>query len=206
MEDGGSDSALPLPLAGGDRGVGSRSPQPKPARFRLERPTERGRQLRNDPTAAEELLWSRLRRSQLGGLKFTRQLPIAGHFADFACRAPRLVVELDGSQHVTACEADAERSRRIEAQGYHLVRFWNNDLTSNMEGVLEAILAAAVACGWRGPTPQPPPASGRGSRSRATRSARSRSADGTAGGSSPTSGREPRGGPSRSTSDHEKGE
>ncbi len=140
-------------------------------RYRLGRPTERARGLRNNPTAAEELLWSRLRKSQLGGLKFSRQMPIAGHFADFACRSVKLVVELDGSQHGDMSDGDAERTRRIEALGYKVIRFWNNDLTTNMAGVLEAILAAArghergVAYeGGRVPTPQPPPASGRGSR------------------------------------------
>ncbi|MET3722881.1 endonuclease domain-containing protein [Sphingomonas trueperi] len=131
-------------------------------RFRLDRPTERARKLRNDPTAAEELLWSKLRKSQLGGFKFSRQMPIAGHFADFACRKAKLVVELDGSQHAEMTAADAERTRRIEAEGYRVLRFWNNDLTSNMEGVLQAILTAASPGGERGPTPQPPPASGRG--------------------------------------------
>ena len=153
--DDGDRSALPLPQAGGGRGVGPR--------FRLDRPTERARELRNDPTAAEELLWSRLRKSQLAGLKFSRQMPIAGHFADFACRKAKLVVELDGSQHIEMTEADAERTKRIEAKGYRVLRFWNNDLTSNMEGVLQAILSAASPSMERGPTLQPPPARGRGS-------------------------------------------
>ena len=132
-------------------------------RFRLERPTRRARELRNSATEAEKLLWSRLRRSQLGGLKFSRQMPIAGHFADFVCRSARLVVELDGSQHLENAEADAARTHRIEAAGYRVLRFWNNDLTSNMDGVLETILKAAREAG-RGPTPQPPPAGGRGSK------------------------------------------
>lgn len=132
-------------------------------RFRLDRLTQRARELRNDRTAAEELLWSKLRKSQLGGLKFSRQMPIARHFADFACRKAKLVVELDGSQHIEMTEADAERGRRIEAEGYRVLRFWNNDLTSNMEGVLQAILTAASPSGERKPTPQPPPARGRGS-------------------------------------------
>ncbi len=171
MEDSGSGSAPPLPRAGGDRGVGSRSPRVNPseeARFRLGRPTARARELRNNPTAAEELLWSKLRRSQLGGLTFTRQLPVAGYFGDFGCRRARLIVELDGSQHLDSA-VDIERTRHIEAEGYRVIRFWNNDLTSNMDGVLEAILAAASSSGERAPTPQPPPASGRGSRSRMRR-------------------------------------
>ena len=133
-------------------------------RYRLARPTERARDLRNNSTEAESLLWSRLRRSQLGGFKFTRQFPIAGHFADFACRSAGLVIELDGSQHAEMVARDAARTQRIEAHGYRVIRFWNNDLTTNMDGVLEMILAAALASGQRVPTPQPPPARGRGSR------------------------------------------
>ncbi|MBO9622782.1 MAG: endonuclease domain-containing protein [Sphingomonas sp.] len=196
MKKDGDSSALPLPLAGGDRGVGPRSPRANPAggnpsssaRFRLGRPTQRARELRNNSTAAEALLWSKLRKSQLAGL-FTRQLPVAGLFGDFGCRSARLIVELDGSQHVEAAEADAERTRRIEAEGYRVIRFWNNDLTSNMDGVLQAILLAALPRGERGPTPQPPPASGRGS------------ADGAPIASPPARGRGPRGGPRASASD-----
>ena len=165
MEDGADDSAPHLPQAGGDRGVG--------ARFRLGRPTEKARELRNNATAAEDLLWSKLRKSQLGGLTFTRQLPVAGYFGDLGCRKAKLIVELDGSQHIESA-ADIERTRRIEAEGYRVIRFWNNDLTSNMDGVLSAILAAAFPDGERVPTPQPPPASERGSRSRATRAPRKR--------------------------------
>jgi very-short-patch-repair endonuclease len=157
------------------------------ARFKLGRPTARARDLRNNPTQAEKLLWSRLRKSQLGGLAFTRQLPIAGHFADFACRSAKLVVELDGSQHTKMSEADAERTRRIEAAGYRVLRFWNNQLTSNMDGVLTAILAAAFPNGKREPTPQPPPASGQGEQKKKQEG----SAIST---SPPASGRGPRGG------------
>lgn len=176
MSEGADNSAPPLPHAGG---VG--------ARFRLGRPTARARDLRNNPTEAEKLLWSRLRKSQLGGLTFTRQLPISGHFADFACRSARLVVELDGSQHAEMSEEDAERTRRIEAAGYRVLRFWNNQLTSNMDGVLAAILAAAFPDGEREPTPQPPPASGQGEQ-KEEKTARASSA------SPPASGRGPRGG------------
>ena len=134
------------------------------ARFRLGRPTERARDLRNEPTEAEERLWLELKGSRLGGLKFTRQLPVAGYFGDFACRSAKLIVELDGSQHVEAADYDAARTRALETAGYRVLRFWNNDLTTNMAGVLETILNAAGDAG-RAPTPQPPPASGRGSES-----------------------------------------
>jgi len=84
----------------------------------------------------EQLLWLQLKGGRLGGLKFSRQMPIAGYFGDFVCRAKRLVVELDGSQHADANAYDAERTSALEAAGYRVIRFWNNDLTSNMYGVL----------------------------------------------------------------------
>ncbi len=132
-------------------------------RFRLDRPTEEARALRNNATLHEAILWRRLKASQLEGLKFTRQLPIAGFKADFACRSHRLVVELDGSQHADAVEYDTARTRAIEKASYRVIRFWNNDLTSNMDGVLETILTTARDL-EREPTPQPPPACGRGGR------------------------------------------
>jgi very-short-patch-repair endonuclease len=151
--------ALPLPRAGGDRGVGAPSPQAirpkKTAKFRLGRPTKRARDLRKEMTPQERLLWSRLRKSQLGGLVFTRQLPVAGHFGDFACRAVRLIVEVDGSQHGEMLAEDAERTRRIEAEGYKVIRFWNNDITANIDGVLQTILAAASSAESGGPPPTP---------------------------------------------------
>jgi crossover junction endodeoxyribonuclease RuvC len=120
------------------------------------------RKLRNNTNEIEDLLWSRVRRSQLGGLKFSRQMPIAGFVPDFVCRSVRLAIELDGSQHADAATYDAKRTQAIEAQGYRVIRFWNSDVLTNIDGVLETILQAATS-GEREPTPQPPPASGRGS-------------------------------------------
>ena len=122
------------------------------ARFKLGRPTASAKESRNNPTPWERLLWSRLKNSQLDGLKFTRQFPVAGFRGDFACRTAKLIVELDGSQHAAQREADSERTRRIEAQGYRVIRFWNNELTENLDGVLETILAVARG-GGRAPTP-----------------------------------------------------
>jgi len=124
------------------------------SRFRLGRPTERARDLRNEPTLHEQMLWQQLKGGRLYGLKFSREMPIAGYFGDFVCRAERLVIELDGSQHAEAEAYDVERTRAIEAAGYRVIRFWNNDLTSNMDGVLEIIAAAAGLTG-REPTPGP---------------------------------------------------
>ena len=124
------------------------------ARFRLGRPTERARDLRNNPSPHEQLLWLQIKGGRVNGLKFSRQMPIAGYFGDFVCRAKRLVVELDGSQHASAEAYDAERTLAFEAAGYRVIRFWNNDLTSNMNGVLETIANAAGLVG-REPTPSP---------------------------------------------------
>ncbi len=97
------------------------------------------RKLRNDMTDAERRLWSHLRASQLGGVKFTRQLPIGDFVVDFACRSARIAVELDGGQHSDSATDDA-RTQIIEAHGYRVIRFWNNDVLQNTDGVLTTIL------------------------------------------------------------------
>jgi BirA family biotin operon repressor/biotin-[acetyl-CoA-carboxylase] ligase len=97
------------------------------------------RKLRREMTDAERLLWSRIRGEQLGR-KFVSQFPIGGAIADFACRRARLVIEVDGGQHALAAEADAERTRIIEAHGYKVIRFWNSDVMENLHRVLETIL------------------------------------------------------------------
>lgn len=129
-------------------------------RFRLDRPTAWVRHLRNNTNEIEDLLWSRLRRSQLGGFRFSRQMPVAGFAPDFVCRRLRLAIELDGSQHVEAADYDRWRDRLIEKQGYQVLRFWNSDVLTNMDGVLEVILAACTRLA--GSPPPTPPASGRG--------------------------------------------
>ena len=95
------------------------------------------RKLRRKMTEAETRLWLCLRGSRFEYAKFVRQFPIGPHIADFACRSARLVVELDGGQHST--EIDAPRTASIEAHGYRVIRFWNNEVLANTQGVLEAI-------------------------------------------------------------------
>ncbi len=95
------------------------------------------RNLRRRSTEAESQLWRHLRSRQLEGAKFRRQFPIGPHVADFACRAAHLAIELDGGQHTP--EADAPRTEIIEGFGYRIIRFWNNDVLENTEGVLEVI-------------------------------------------------------------------
>jgi very-short-patch-repair endonuclease len=100
--------------------------------------TPLARNLRRDQTEAEKLLWSRLRSRQLEDAKFVRQFPIGPYIADFACRSLMLVIELDGGQHADNPK-DIERTRLIESFGYRALRFWNNEVLSNPEGVLEMI-------------------------------------------------------------------
>ena len=95
------------------------------------------RKLRRNSTDAERRLWRHLRARQLEGAKFLRQYPIGPHVADFACRDAHVAVELDGGQHTLT--ADAPRSEVIEAFGYRIIRFWNDDVLTNTHGVLEAI-------------------------------------------------------------------
>jgi very-short-patch-repair endonuclease len=100
--------------------------------------TGTARRLRSNMTDAELRLWSHLRGRQLAGEKFVRQFPIGRAIADFACRSGRLVIEVDGGQHAGSV-GDVERTAMIEAHGYHVIRFWNNDVLTNTEGVLETI-------------------------------------------------------------------
>ena len=98
------------------------------------------RNLRLAPTDAERRLWNHLRNRQLEGLHFRRQHPIGGYFADFCCTSLKLVIELDGSQH-SENEHDLKRDTLLVAQGYTVLRFWNNEVLAQMEGVVAKILA-----------------------------------------------------------------
>jgi very-short-patch-repair endonuclease len=91
----------------------------------------------------ERRLWYRLRGSQLGA-RFRRQQPIGPFVVDFVCLQARLIVELDGGQHLAEAEADARRTRFLEGQGYRVVRFWNHEVVENLEGVLTGIQEALV--------------------------------------------------------------
>ena len=95
------------------------------------------RKLRRNSTDAENRLWYYLRGRRFEGAKFLRQFPIGGFVADFACREAQVAIELDGGQHTP--EADAPRTEIIEAFGYRILRFWNNDVLTNTEGVLDVI-------------------------------------------------------------------
>jgi very-short-patch-repair endonuclease len=100
------------------------------------------RNLRQNLTAAECLLWSRLRRRQVSGLKFRRQHMIGSYICDFACAEARVIIELDGSQHLDQAPYDANRDRFLRLKGYRVLRFWNGNVLSQTESVMETIAAA----------------------------------------------------------------
>lgn len=100
------------------------------------------RKLRQTPTDAELRLWSRLRRKQLDGHRFRRQQPFGLYVVDFFCPEANLIVEVDGGQH--AADTD-ERTQWLTARGYRVIRFWNNDVLGNTEGVLQQIREALGA-------------------------------------------------------------
>ncbi len=90
-------------------------------------------------------MWSRLRDRRLDGHKFVRQFAIGAYFADFVCREAMLVIELDGGQHADSVRDD-RRTKYLNEQGYSVLRFWNNDILSNTDGVLEALLLTLRNC------------------------------------------------------------
>jgi very-short-patch-repair endonuclease len=102
-------------------------------------PNQNSRRLRRDLTNAELRLWLLLRDRRLAGYRFRRQHPIGDHIVDFACTKHRLIVEADGGQ-LADNEADERRTKILEEEGWRVIRFWNNDVLTNTEGVVETIL------------------------------------------------------------------
>ena len=104
--------------------------------------TARGLRLRKEPSEAEKKLWRLVRRQQLAGLGFRRQHAIGSYVLDFYCPALKLAVELDGGQHAEAAQAahDRRRTRWLSESGIKVLRFWNNDVLGNIEGVLTVLM------------------------------------------------------------------
>ena len=138
----------PSPLAGeggarangvGGRGVGPYTPDHQlHARHTLI--TDRAKTMRREPTEAEARLWSLLRAKRLGGSKWRHQVNFEDRYiADFVCFEHRLIVEADGGQHGDS-RRDEQRDRWFEAQGFRVLRFWNNDILTNSDGVASMIL------------------------------------------------------------------
>lgn len=97
------------------------------------------RDLRKKHTEAERMLWKYLRSRQLGGLKFRRQYSIGDYIVDSACIENRVIIEVDGGQHALEKDKDIERDNYLGEQGFKVLRFWNNEVLANTEGVLEVI-------------------------------------------------------------------
>jgi very-short-patch-repair endonuclease len=101
--------------------------------------THTAKELRKQSTDAERLLWRHLRAKQMEGLKFRRQEQIGRFIADFVCYEKMIIVEADGGQHALEVEKDEERTLWLNAQGFTVLRFWNHEILTNREGVLETI-------------------------------------------------------------------
>jgi very-short-patch-repair endonuclease len=119
---------------------------------------DRARELRGDMTEAETKLWWRLRQRQLNGHRFKQQVPIGPYIVDFACLAAKLVIEVDGGQHVDSVDHDERRTAWLEERGYRVLRFWNPEVLASTDEVLEAVLRALPAT----PPPRPSPSGGEG--------------------------------------------
>lgn len=100
---------------------------------------ERIKNLRKNLTYAERLLWRQLRAKNFQGLKFRRQEPIGDYIVDFVCFEKNLILEIDGGQHAENKQKDIERDKWFESQGFRTLRFWNNEVITNLAGVIEKI-------------------------------------------------------------------
>ena len=112
--------------------------------------TNIARILRKGSTNAEKLLWQQLRGRQLEGYKFGRQQPIGPYIVDFVNFEKRIVIELDGGQHAIKKDSDKNRDAWLKAEGFKVLRFWNNDIFQNLEGILEVIRKRLLS-----PSPSP---------------------------------------------------
>ncbi len=103
--------------------------------------TEKAKELRKNATPQEQKLWALLKTKQYKNLKFKRQQPIGPYIVDFICREKWLIIEIDGGQHNEDKNIiyDIERTKYLESKGFKVVRFWNNDIDNNIEGVFEII-------------------------------------------------------------------
>ena len=115
--------------------------------------TERARRLRIDATNVERRLWQKLRSAQIDGASFRRQHPAGRYILDFYCAALQLAIELDGGQHAQATQQDRLRDEWLAQRGVTVLRFWNSDVTENLNGVLEVIALKVAELKSLGPVP-----------------------------------------------------
>ena len=122
-----------------------------------EKLTEFARELRGRSTDAERLFWNRVRAHRLCGCKFRRQQPMGRYIVDFLCSEAKLIVELDGGQHAES-KVDEIRDAWLRNEGYRVLRFWNNDVLINLDGIMEEVMK------YLSPSPRPSPIEGEGVR------------------------------------------
>ncbi|WP_294250650.1 endonuclease domain-containing protein [uncultured Sphingomonas sp.] len=120
-------------------------------------PGTHARHMRNNPTDAELALWQALSARKVGGVRFNRQVKVPPYVCDFVARSLKLVVEVDGGQHAVNAAEDARRTRYLEAKGYRVVRFWNNDVLGNLGGVVAEIERVIATMAQARPSRQPVP-------------------------------------------------
>ncbi|MGZ8184209.1 MAG: DUF559 domain-containing protein [Methylobacter sp.] len=118
------------------------------------------RELRKNATDCERLLWQHLRAHRLQGFKFKRQQPLGLYIVDFVCFEARLIIEADGGHHADQSEYDTRRDGWLRSQGFTVLRFWNNEILTNIAGVLERIVEGCQ----NSPSPQPLPRRGGGAK------------------------------------------
>jgi very-short-patch-repair endonuclease len=114
----------------------------------------RARQLRKNPTDAERLIWQKLRFWQVDGCKFRRQQPLGNYIVDFVCLEKRLIIEVDGGQHAEDANYDTDRDAWLRNQSFVILRFWNNDVLKNIDGVMEVIVKNLQSTPYLNPSPQ----------------------------------------------------
>ncbi len=119
------------------------------------------RRLRREMTDAERKLWQALRAKRFRGVGFRRQAPLGPYIADFVCHALKMVIEVDGGQH-SGSDHDERRDAWMKREGYKVLRFWNNEVLVNLEGVLDRIGREIATA----PSPRPSPTRGEGATSR----------------------------------------
>jgi len=135
------DLTSPSPLVGEGRGEGVSL-------------LNNAKQLRSTMTEVEKKIWYQLRAKRFAGYKFRRQVPMGKYIPDFICYQPKLIVELDGGQHALQQDYDKVRDAFFVSEGFRVLRFWNNEVMENMDGVLTVILNALKKPPLPDPLPQ----------------------------------------------------
>jgi very-short-patch-repair endonuclease len=107
------------------------------------------RAMRREPTPAELKFWYAVRDRRQNGLKFRRQVPIGPYIADFLCPDHSIIIELDGGHHAEQTPTDEVRDRYLVSQGYVVLRFWNHEVLTNLDGVMDKILSVLRERGWK---------------------------------------------------------